>query len=96
MMGPIHTSCNNVSINCLLILILIYEIHLVITLREVFIQGPDGFGVLDNVEDGGDDGEDELDHPDDDDGLLEGEPEHRGKAGTVPAHDGQVSSRVIC
>ena len=42
-----------------------------------------------------DDCEDELNHPDDDDGLLEGEPEHRGKAGTVPAHDVKESNMLI-
>ena len=42
-----------------------------------------------------DDCEDELDHPDDDDGLLERDSEHRGEAGPAPAHAGQVSGSVI-
>lgn len=60
---------------------------LVITLRVVIIiQSPDGLGVLDDVEDGHDHGEDELEDSDDDDGLLEGDPAHRGEAGPPSTH----------
>lgn len=59
---------------------------LVITLRVVIIQSPDGLGVLDDVEDGHDHSEDELEDPDDDDRLLEGDPAHRVEAGPPSAH----------
>ena len=53
----------------------------------VLVEGPDTAGILDDVEDGGDDGDEELEDADHDDRLLEREPAHRGEAGSAPAHD---------
>ena len=56
-------------------------------LPVVLVEGPDTASILDDVEDGGDDGDEELEDADHDDRLLEREPAHRGEAGSAPAHD---------
>ena len=53
----------------------------------VLVEGPDTASILDDVEDGGDDGDEELEDADHDDRLLEREPAHRGEAGSAPTHD---------
>ena len=66
----------------------LYDLKLVRNLISpvVLVESPDTAGILDDVEDGGDDGDEELEDADHDDRLLEREAAHRGEAGSAPAH----------